>query len=518
MSRLTSTFCSLTTAASTRSIASLASRGSLSAAAATPRSAASATAGRRSATVAACAARSTASARLGRAHVSAATAACLACRAATAGSPARPRAVSSAAFPTRRGRAAPAPPPAAQPRVCRGRATSDGTAPTACSLARGGTGRAAAVRRACHSTPAREQALRRGQPWSHASAAGSPLAPAPTRGRRGVAVRACSLHTLRQARRMRARRPRGPLGRRPSQGRRVPRCVCSAQQFPVKPGRQPIPCGRRLQARRRRGPSTALLCRSLIRHAVGAVTLYGLNLNTVRSNPDHCSADTPFLLGLRLPPAHTTTRSHSNQGSASALRHRLAPHVRAQHGRARLQRPWNRQAFSSSPGPAPRRGARRGARALPVAAGAAAPRAQGRRPASNVCCPAAAGPAGGCGPPQHALGHAALRSPFPTAGLQVRTASDVRYKTQPAVCYGFTLTASDRRFKHALDQPYWSTLEGRLYFRLWDALGRPGAHPPCLHVTERHFCAAGQKSAALWDACTTSALLVRHVSLHSQSR
>ncbi len=180
--------CSLTTAASTRSIASLALRCSLSAAAQPPRSAASAAlARRRSATVAACAASSTASARSPRLS-SASTAACFACAAAPAGSPARPLAVSSTASATRRGRTAPAPPPAAQPRVCHGRAASGWTVPTACSLAWGGTWRAAPVRRACHSTPAREQALHRGQPWSHASAPGSPLAPRPNAADVAVAI------------------------------------------------------------------------------------------------------------------------------------------------------------------------------------------------------------------------------------------------------------------------------------------------------------------------------------------
>ena len=261
-----------------------------------------------------------------------------------------------------------------------------------------------------------------------------------------------------------------------------------------------------------------------------ASNLYGLNLNAVRSNPDHCSAERdvrhslsvggrptvgsqPELGCLRFPPAHTTTCSYNNQGSASALQHCLAPHVTAQHGRARFQCPWIRQALALRLDQLP----------AEVRAGELAPclslqgrrrhAHRGRRPASNVCCSAAAGPAGGCGAPQQALQHAALRGPFPTASLQVRTASDVRYKTQPAVCYGFALTASDRRFKQALAQPFWSTLEGRVNARLWQALGRPGAPPPCLYDLKVLRCAARHASVALRYGCTTGGLLIRHVNL-----
>jgi len=167
-------------AASARSIAFLASRSSLSAAAQSCAAQPATSARRRSAIVAACAASSTASARLARPR-SAATAACLACRAATSDSQARPRALSSAAFATRRtvcrGGAAPVPPPAAQPCVCRRRAASGRTYSDGPDRLLAYTGRAAAVRRACHSTPARAQALHCCQPWSHASASGSPLAP-----------------------------------------------------------------------------------------------------------------------------------------------------------------------------------------------------------------------------------------------------------------------------------------------------------------------------------------------------
>jgi hypothetical protein len=53
------------------------------------------------------------------------------------------------------------------------------------------------------------------------------------------------------------------------------------------------------------------------------------------------------------------------------------------------------------------------------------------------------------------------------------------------VCTGCALTASDRRFKHALEQPFWSTLEGGVRDRLWQALGRPGAPLPCLYMISR---------------------------------
>jgi len=86
------------------------------------------------------------------------------------------------------------------------------------------------------------------------------------------------------------------------------------------------------------------------------------------------------------------------------------------------------------------------------------------------------------------------------------------------VCYAFTLTASDRRFNQALAQPFWSTLEGRLAYRLWEALGRPGAPPPCLHDLKSLLCAARHASMALRTACTASALLTRHVNLCQRLR
>jgi len=42
------------------------------------------------------------------------------------------------------------------------------------------------------------------------------------------------------------------------------------------------------------------------------------------------------------------------------------------------------------------------------------------------------------------------------------------------------LAASGRRFKEALEQPFWSTLDEDLAARLWRALGQHGALRPWL--------------------------------------
>jgi len=64
------------------------------------------------------------------------------------------------------------------------------------------------------------------------------------------------------------------------------------------------------------------------------------------------------------------------------------------------------------------------------------------------------------------------------------------------------LSASSRRFKEALEQPFWSTLEGDLADRLWRALGRPGAPHPCVSkecnrasVAQKHGAGVGTPPA-----------------------
>ena len=53
---------------------------------------------------------------------------------------------------------------------------------------------------------------------------------------------------------------------------------------------------------------------------------------------------------------------------------------------------------------------------------------------------------------------------------------------RPAACMTLcsALAASGRRFKEALEQPFWSTLDEDLAARLWRALGQHGALRPWL--------------------------------------
>jgi len=64
-----------------------------------------------------------------------------------------------------------------------------------------------------------------------------------------------------------------------------------------------------------------------------------------------------------------------------------------------------------------------------------------------------------------------------------------RQRKRPRACSSWlTPGARGRRFKEALEQPFWSTLEDDLAARLWRALGRPGVCPCPAHlVTEIIF-------------------------------
>jgi len=102
------------------------------------------------------------------------------------------------------------------------------------------------------------------------------------------------------------------------------------------------------------------------------------------------------------------------------------------------------------------------------------------RRASKGFCSASAGPAGVRGPVcQGALVQAPGldRSFLAANSLQVRTAPSKEAATSLQQL-GLRPDARDRRFKEALEQPFWSTLEGELVARLWRALGRLGAPRP----------------------------------------
>ncbi len=160
----------------------------------------------------------------------------------------------------------------------------------------------------------------------------------------------------------------------------------------------------------------------------------------------------------------------------------LALHATAQYDCAQVPRQCSSWAFSSTPGPAARRGACRGACAVPVDAGAAALCARGSA-ALPTCAAWSLQVLQACVVRLVSIIWSApggLKRAFllPTVCRCAPQLLTLESSHADAAAGAWDPLQRDRRFKEALEQPFWSTLDGNLAARLWRVLGRPGA-PLC---------------------------------------
>ena len=95
--------------------------------------------------------------------------------------------------------------------------------------------------------------------------------------------------------------------------------------------------------------------------------------------------------------------------------------------------------------------------------------------------PARAGPAGVRGSSPRAvcpLARGLDTGPHAADSLQVRTAlTSLKGRTSRERGSSWERARSDRRFKQALEAPFWTTLHPDVTGRLWQALGHPSAFP-----------------------------------------